>query len=209
VYPDKRLNVDFPEIQQDDIVLFGSFYAITPEVRKKLLQFIKHAKKKKAIIIYDPNFRKQHLHELSKLKPMIMENMSLADIVRGSNEDFSFIFGVHNADEAWNYVKEYAPNLLYTSSRSGVYVRTQTVSETFPVEKIDDPKSTIGAGDSFNAGVVYSLFKDGISNKKLNTLAANEWKSIVAIAVNFASHVCCRYDNYISKDFANEYQYGK
>ena len=40
IYPEKRLNIEFPEIHQDDIVLFGSFYAITPEVRKKLIHFI-------------------------------------------------------------------------------------------------------------------------------------------------------------------------
>ena len=49
IYPQKRLDIEFPSLQQDDIVLFGSFYAITPEVRKKLIRFIEEAKKKKAI----------------------------------------------------------------------------------------------------------------------------------------------------------------
>ncbi|GAI76049.1 unnamed protein product, partial [marine sediment metagenome] len=86
IYPEKRLDIDFPHLHQDDIVLFGSFYAITPEVRKKLIHFIKEAKNKKSIILYDPNFRKQHLHDLPHLKPMIEENISYATIVRGSHE---------------------------------------------------------------------------------------------------------------------------
>ena len=85
IYPDKRLDVKFPSISQDDIVLFGSIYAITLEVRSKLMEFIREANKKKAIVIYDPNFRKQHLHDLAKLKPLILENMAHANIVRGSN----------------------------------------------------------------------------------------------------------------------------
>ncbi len=72
IYPDKRLDVKFPAIQQDDIVLFGSIYAITLEVRSKLMEFIREANKKKAIVIYDPNFRKQHLHDLPKLRPLII-----------------------------------------------------------------------------------------------------------------------------------------
>src|SRR5512145_37824 len=62
IYPEKRLAVDFPQIQEDDIVLFGSIYAVTPEVRTKLMEFIRQANRKKGIVIYDPNFRKQHLH---------------------------------------------------------------------------------------------------------------------------------------------------
>jgi len=100
IYPEKRLNINFPEIHQDDIIIFGSIYAITPEVRHKLIEFIRQGNKKKAIVIYDPNFRKQHLHDLPKLNPMIVDNIGLANIVRGSHEDFSFIFGVKNTYEA-------------------------------------------------------------------------------------------------------------
>ncbi len=205
IYPEKRLNIEFPEIHQDDIVVFGSFYAITFEVRKKLMQFIKHARKSKAIIIYDPNFRKQHLHDLPKLKPMIMENISLANIVRGSNEDFSFILGVRNADEAWEQVKDITSNLLFTSNKTGVFLRNQKYSEKFPVRQIET-KSTIGAGDNFNAGIVYSLYKNHIKTKDFNNLSIHKWEEIVDTAVEFATHVCCSFDNYISKDFATLYQ---
>jgi fructokinase len=205
IYPEKRLNIDFPEIQQDDIVVFGSFYAITYEVRKKLIHFINHAKKNKAIIIYDPNFRKQHLHDLSKLKPMMMENMSLANIVRGSNEDFSFILGVRNADEAWDQMKDITSNLLFTSNRTGVFLRNQNLSEKFPVKQIET-KSTIGAGDNFNAGIVYSLYKNHIKTKDINSLNVDQWKEIVDTAVQFATHVCHSFDNYISNEYAEQYK---
>ena len=34
-YPEKRLKLIFPEINNDDIVLFGSYYSISEEIRKK------------------------------------------------------------------------------------------------------------------------------------------------------------------------------
>ena len=205
VYPENRLNIDFPEIQPDDIVLFGSIYAITPEVRQKLLGFIKQARKKKAVVIYDPNFRKQHLHNLPKLLPMIMENMSLANIVRGSNEDFSFILGVNSADEAYEQIGEKAPNLLYTDNTRGVSVRTPSLQLLYPVRSIQ-PISTIGAGDNFNAGVVYSLYKLGIRHDDLNRIDEKAWAEITGTAVDFATQVCLSYDNYISHEFAENYK---
>jgi fructokinase len=33
-FPDKRLEIDFPVIDRDDIVQCGSFYAIWPEIRE-------------------------------------------------------------------------------------------------------------------------------------------------------------------------------
>jgi fructokinase len=205
IYPEKRLNIEFPKIQQDDIVLFGSFYAITPEVRTKLVQFIDEAKKKNAIIVYDPNFRKQHLHDLPKLKGMIEENIRYASIIRGSNEDFSFIFGARDANDTYRFFGEKPPCLLYTASTKGVYLRTPRFSESFSVKKIE-PKSTIGAGDNFNAGIVYSLVKYNIGFKDIGNIELDTWKLIIETSVEFASHVCEIYDNYISVEFAAKYK---
>lgn len=205
IYPGKRLVLNFPEIQQDDIVLFGSIYAVTFEIRNKLLEFIRQANKNKAIVIYDPNFRKQHLHELGKLKPLILENLSLANIIRGSNEDFSFIFGANNVEETYAETRRHCNNLLYTANKKGVYVRTPSVNLTCPVKTID-PVSTIGAGDNFNAGIVYSLFRHNIGFKELETLNEKTWEMLVSTAIDFATHVCLNYDNYISKEFAEAYK---
>ena len=206
IYPKNRLNIEFPEINHDDIVLFGSVYAVTPEVRPRIIEFIKKAKKSKAIIIYDPNFRKTHLHELPVLKPFILENLSIADIVRGSNEDFSLVFGANDADETYEQVKEYTHNLLNTANRKGVFLRTSNLSKSYPIQKIS-PVSTIGAGDSFNAGIVYSLLKHNIGHKEIENLAESTWDDIATTAIAFASHVCLRYDNYIARDFADNYKH--
>ncbi|HLO58738.1 MAG TPA: PfkB family carbohydrate kinase [Bacteroidales bacterium] len=205
IYPEQRLAVNFPEINQDDIVLFGSIYAVTIEVRKKLMEFIRQANRKKAIVIYDPNFRKQYLHTLTTLKPLILENFSHANIVRGSNEDFSFILGSDNADEAYSEIRDLCPNLLYTANKKGVFIRTAKVAAKYPVKTIE-PVSTIGAGDNFNAGIVYSLYRNNITHRDLNNLDEKVWESIVTTAVDFATHVCMSYDNYIADDFAEKYR---
>jgi fructokinase len=204
IYPKKRFNIKFPEIEAD-IILFGSFYAITPEVREVILKLIKQAQKEKAIIMYDPNFRKQHLHELDTLKPLIIDNILHSNIIRGSNEDFSFIFGTRSADDTYELLKDKCPIMLYTASTKGVYLKTPNVSERFDVHKIQ-PLSTIGAGDNFNAGIVYSLIKHNISHKTLLNLNKEQWEPIVKTAIDFATHVCMNYDNYISDEFASNYK---
>jgi len=204
IYPDKRLDMKFPELRHNDIVLFGSIYAVTQEVRAKLMEFIREANKMKAIVIYDPNFRKPHLHELNKLRPLIFDNMTHANIVRGSNEDFSFILGTDNADDTYREISKYCGNMLYTANKQGVFIRSHEISCSCPVVSIE-PISTIGAGDNFNAGIVYSLFRYNIGFEELENLSENTWKTITGTAVEFATHVCMSYDNYISEEFARGY----
>jgi fructokinase len=202
-YPDKRLDIEFPEINEDDIVQCGSFYAIWPEIREKFLKFINRAKESGAIVLYDPNFRASHLSELDNLKPLIIENMKMASILRGSDEDFMNIFGAANPDEAWNIVKEYCKCLVYTANTEGVYIRTTSFSGQFPVQSIT-PVSTIGAGDNFNAGMLTSIYRKEIRNKQIEELGSKEWSEIIGTAVGFATHVCLSYENYISVEFASE-----
>jgi len=201
-FPGNRLDIDFPVIAKDDIVQCGSFYAIWPEIREKFKKFILSAKENGALVVYDPNFRPTHLSELATLKPLIIENMKMASLIRGSDEDFKTIFDANNADEAYEAVKSYCKCMVYTLNVDGVYVRTPTFSGKFPVEKIT-PVSTIGAGDNFNAGMITSLYHNNIQKEQLEKLTEKEWSKVFRTAVSFATHVCLSYENYISSEFAD------
>jgi fructokinase len=200
-FPAKRLDIEFPVVQKDDIVQCGSFYAIWPEIREKFKKFIKSASDNGALVLYDPNFRAGHLAELDVLKPLIIENMKMATLVRGSDEDFKNIFGAETPDEAWNIVKQYCSSMVYTANVDGVYVRTTSFSGKFAVKKIT-PVSTIGAGDNFNAGMLTAIYKNKISGARLSELGKKEWSTVINSGVEFATHVCLSYENYISEDFA-------
>jgi len=203
-FPAKRLDIVFPEIKKDDIVQCGSFYAIWPEIREKFKKFIQNAYNNGGFILYDPNFRPTHVSELGTLKPLIIENIRMATLLRGSDEDFKNIFGANTPDEAWDIAKKYCKSLVYTANVDGVYVRTTSFSGKFPVHKIT-PVSTIGAGDNFNAGMLTSIYRNKISGEQLNLIGEKEWSQIITSAVDFATHVCMSYENYISEEFAKKY----
>jgi len=202
-YPGKRLDIEFPAIEAEDIIQCGSFYAIWPEIREKFKTFISGAYNKGALVLYDPNFRKSHVSELGQLKPLIVENMSFSGIVRGSDEDFRNIFSANSADEAWEEVRNFCSCLVYTANAEGVFVRTPGFSGVFPVKSIT-PVSTIGAGDNFNAGIITSIHRRNIRREQLEKLGGREWSGVIETAVAFATHVCLSYENYISPEFASE-----
>jgi fructokinase len=202
-YSEKRLDIEFPEINSEDIILCGSIYAITNEIRSKFRDFISMSYDKGATVIYDPNFRSAHRHELDHLMPLIIENMKMSALVRGSDEDFLNIFGAINPDEAWESVRKYCDCLILTANAEGVYVRTKGFSGKFPVKKID-PISTIGAGDNFNAGMMAAIYLNGITRDQISTMGEEKWENVIMMGVDFATEVCLSYENYISKEFAEK-----
>lgn len=202
-YPARRLEIEFPRIRKDDIILCGSIYAITREIREKFVSFVKGAAANGGIVLYDPNFRKAHASELNELRPMIVENIQMASIIRGSDEDFQNIFGASSPDQAWDIVRKYCNYMVYTASSNGVFVRTTTFAGRFPVKKIN-PVSTIGAGDNFNAGMIAAIYKNKITGDQLASMGKDEWSEVISSGVDFASDVCMSYENYISEDFAEK-----
>ncbi|HEC42810.1 MAG TPA: carbohydrate kinase [Bacteroides sp.] len=200
-FPKKRLQ-DLPaDLSSEDIILFGSIYASSKEVRASVFRFLKMGKEKGCLIIYDPNFRKSHLSELEELKPRIIENIEYADIVRGSDEDFKLIFGLEDLSQVSDQVNTERKVLLYTRNTRGVQVRFRSSSVNVPGEIIT-PVSTIGAGDNFNAGILLYLLQNGLHRKDLESIGDKDLQALAETGVKLASHVCMHYDNYISREFA-------
>lgn len=200
-FPDERLQELPGDIRADDIILFGSIYASSREVRKSVVRFLEMGLEQGAIIVYDPNFRRAHLAELEELKPRIIENINYADIIRGSDEDFQLIFGAELPERVLEIIDDPTKLLLYTQNSGHVKVLLNSVETSIPAEKIE-PVSTIGAGDNFNAGIIHWLLKNGTTRAGIQLLQKGELGDMAGTGIKFATNVCQGIDNYISHDFA-------
>lgn len=204
-YPAQRLEVPLPKIEKDDIFVFGSYYSLNPVLRARMVEFLQYAQERKAIIYYDPNFRKAHAHEAIRLMPTVLENLEFADIVRGSDEDFQNLYGKTDAEKVYKeHIQFYCDRFLTTHGANGVNLHTRNFTRHFDSPHIQ-PLSTIGAGDNFNAGIIYGLLKYDVRHADLPSLDQETWEKIIRCGMDLASEVCQSYDNYISKEFAAKY----
>ncbi|MEG1658958.1 MAG: carbohydrate kinase [Bacteroides sp.] len=204
-YPRQRLDISFPKINEDDIVIIGSYYALNPLLRDKITDLLDLAREKKAIIYYDPNFRSSHKDEALRLTSTIIENLEYADIVRGSIDDFFYMYGLREVDKVYrDKIKYYCPNFLCTTGAESISLRTRSLSKEYPVEQLKSV-STIGAGDNFNAGLIFGLLKYDVRYRDLTSLDETTWNKIIQCGKDFAAEVCKSYENSISKTFASNY----
>ena len=205
-HPHDQLDFIYPDIQPDDIVMFGSFYAINPVIRPQVAGLLEYAKNHGAILYYDVNFRASHSNEVMKITPNLLDNLEMADVVRGSNEDFSILFKHHDADSVYRTdISFYCHNFIYTQGSEPVEVRAEGgINCQYPVGNTQTV-STIGAGDNFNAGFVYGLIKYGITKDDIQRgLTREQWDKLVECAQMFSCECCKSLNNYISKEFGEK-----
>ena len=205
-YPKLRLDVKMPEIGKDDILMIGSYYAISPLLRDKIKEVMDKAKDNGAIIYYDVNFRSNHLSEAIKLMPTVLENFEYADILRGSTEDFQNLFKINDPDKVYkNNVGFYCKNFICTDADKDIHLYTGNFRKAYGIEPVETV-STVGAGDNFNAGVVYGLIKNNIGKDDLSGLSESDWDKIIRCGIDFSAEVCRSVHNSVSKEFAASYR---
>lgn len=205
-HPNDKLDFIFPDIQPDDIVMYGSFYAVNPVIRPQMFAFLEHAQRQGAILYYDVNFRASHANDVMKVTPNILENLEFADIVRGSKEDFEVMFNKSEADIVYrSQISFYCKNFIYTQGADPLILKSVGgFSKDYPVAQTETV-STIGAGDNFNAGFVYGLVKYGITREILEAGVAEDlWDKVIDEAQQFATNVCQSISNSVDQAFADK-----
>lgn len=99
--PGEGLDVVWPEISAGDIVIFGGFLAVNQRVRRNLWQLLTSLKERKAIMVYFPGFDPTRIPRITKVMPMIFENLEIADYVVTRTRDIEYIFQKNDAAAAY------------------------------------------------------------------------------------------------------------
>ena len=186
------LDIALPQVTKEDIVLFGSFFAINPVIRPVVGKYLGEVHDAGAWLYYDVNFRKNHIPELPQIIGNIEQNMRLANVVRGSMEDFEYLYGLTSGEAIYERVGQYCDTLILTDGSRTIRVFTPNGCETYPVAQIDTV-STVGAGDNFNAGYIYA---------KLQGL--EEQSARIGMAQRWSQDVCRQIGNNISDELVVE-----
>jgi fructokinase len=122
-----------------------------------------------ATVSYDPNARPSLMGDPAAAATVIEQFIARADVVKASEEDVAWLYGT-TSDEALEKWAAMGPNLvMVTRGPDGVLARCgdETRAFTTTVSPVED---TVGAGDSFMAGVISGLLDAGL----LGDLAARE-----------------------------------
>lgn len=188
-----------PTLAHGDVLLYGSYYAACAGMRPLITQLQDLAAQTAAIVYYDLNFRSGHSDERESLTPVILQNFRRSTIVRCSTDDIDVLFSSRSARDIYNrYIRHCCPYFICTAGAERIIVCTPRECYEFAAPSITDVVSTVGAGDSFNAGFSCALIWEGIMLEDLPGLGYNTWQRLIATACRFAGETCRSTENYIA-----------
>ncbi|GAB3996671.1 hypothetical protein GCM10029992_17430 [Glycomyces albus] len=144
-------------------------------------------------ISLDPNVRQELLGDRERYRARLDRWLSLADLVKVSNEDLDWIWpGGDAAELARSWVAQGRRLVVVTHGGDGSQVFGSGYEFTVAAHRADIV-DTVGAGDSFSGGLLHWLDRaDRLRPEALARLTAREAREAVEFASAVAAATCSR-----------------
>ena len=163
---------------------FGTLSLTDEPARSATYRAVAYAKEKGKLISYDPNLRKPLWRDLSEAKAQLLWGLSQADVVKISDEEVEFLFGLGVEDGARHILEHYGVKLVFvTCGAEGCYFRSARAWGKVPSLSGIAVIDTTGAGDIFGGSAMYKLLATG---KAPEALSEAELREVVAFACTSA-----------------------
>lgn len=117
------------------------------------------------VMMLDPNIRPSFIRDEAGYRARIERMMALADVVKLSDEDLRWLFGGRGITAGVEAVLARGPQAVFvTEGASGAHAFTAAHSVFVPARRVE-VADTVGAGDTFNAGILAALHGAGVLTK--------------------------------------------
>ena len=143
------------------------------------------------VTLLDPNIRRAFIDAMgsqSALRARLARMTALADIWKASDEDLSWVMGPGDPEAHARAILDQGPRLvLVTLGGEGALAVSPTVTLRVPAPKVA-VADTVGAGDTFTAGVLVALHRAGLLSKaSVASLSEDALREAVTLGVSAAA----------------------
>jgi fructokinase len=152
---------DLPAVPPGTEAMFFGGISLVGEPCGSFYEALMAREAPKRVTMIDPNVRPGFVSDATAYKARIGRMLALADIVKLSDEDLHWLFGPGEVAPLARKVLEMGPKLvLVTEGARGATAHTARGAIFHPARKVA-VADTVGAGDTFNAGILAALHRAG------------------------------------------------
>ena len=172
--------IDLSLIDEAKAFHFGTLSLTHEPARTATIKAVEYAKEKGKLITFDPNLRPPLWNSLDEAREQILWGLGQADVVKISDNEVEFLFGMNPEQGAKHIIENYGVKLVFvTCGPEGCFFKTASAEGHVPSLKDVKVVDTTGAGDIFGGTAVWGILKSG---KKPEDLNAEEMREIVRFA---------------------------
>ena len=156
---------DLPQLGSEiEAMLFGAISLISEPAGSAYEEFMRREHEHRVMML-DPNIRPNFIPDKAKHMRRIRNMMAMADIVKLSDEDLNWFdeAGSHE-DVIRNWLDRGPKLIVVTHGSEGAVGYSREHKVTVMPQKVA-VVDTVGAGDTFNAGILTSLHEQGLLTK--------------------------------------------
>ena len=183
--------LDLSLIDETQVFHFGTLSLTGEPVRTTTYRAVEYAKAHGKLVTYDPNLRKPLWNDLNEAKEQMLWGLAQADVVKISDEEVEFLFGLSAQDGAQYILDHFPAKLVFvTCGAEGCWFQNRNAGGH--VDSLKDIKvvDTTGAGDIFGGSAVWKLLQTG---KAPEDLTEAELREIVSFACKAAGLSTTKY----------------
>jgi fructokinase len=145
-------------------------------------------------ISFDPNCRPNLVNDKPAYLARMAEFAASADLIKMSDVDFSYLFGEERWHQRASALLAQGTSLVVITRGDhgaiGWHAKAGQIEVEAPKVEVAD---TIGAGDSFQAALLFALHKQGrLARPQLKDIGADELRRALSFAANCAGLTCTR-----------------
>ncbi len=176
--------LDLSLVDEAKILHFGTLSLTHEPARTATYKLVDYARTRGKLITYDPNLRKPLWENLEEAKKQMLWGLNHADVVKISDDEVEFCFGLGPAEGAKYILDHYGVKLVFvTCGANGCWFRNRKAGGHVPALTDLPVADTTGAGDIFGGSAVSRILE---YNKAPEELNEEELRQITAFACNAA-----------------------
>lgn len=154
--------VRYDLIDEAKVMHFGTLSLTTEPSREATYKAIRYAREKGKLISYDPNLRELLWDSPEQAKEQIIKGMELADVVKISDNEVEFLWGLTPEEGLKKILTEFPAQLVYvTCGAEGCVAGNAKATVKTPCLKGVKVVDTTGAGDIFGGSAMARFLAKG------------------------------------------------
>ena len=172
--------LDLSLIDEAQVFHFGTLSLTDDPARDATFRALEYARRAGKLISYDPNLRLPLWPNESTAKSMLLWGLQHAHVVKISDEEVDFLFGLEAREGAEHILNAFGVKLVFvTCGGNGCYAANRQASCFTPALQGLKVLDTTGAGDIFGGSALWKLLQ---LNRGPEALNIDELRDISAFA---------------------------